>query len=232
MNSALLSASLFATTIAPFILLRGRSGIYTYLPGIAAALLLGAMARSFYDTPLKEERRDGGTEGRRDGETNFQAIPQSLCLSFPLFLRLSSFVSPSLSGHFFKLIASTPILLVVVLYSLLTVVHSLRWKRMAEINTFALNQIAKQGIKPKPNTWFILTYSEADSVHGFPDSMAHGFSSALRMLYADQTLNGSIARQADLRDTKLQAPIIRLAYTHGGDGAPRLVVYSEEAFIF
>src|SRR5262249_54781388 len=33
MNDALLSASLFATAIAPFILLRGRSGIYTYLPG-------------------------------------------------------------------------------------------------------------------------------------------------------------------------------------------------------
>ena len=56
MNDALLSASLFAATIAPFILLRGRSGIYTYLPGIAAALLLGAMARAF-------------TEGRGDEAT-------------------------------------------------------------------------------------------------------------------------------------------------------------------
>jgi hypothetical protein len=53
MNDALLSASLFAVAIAPFILLRGRSGIYTYLPGIAAALLFGAMARAF-------------TEGRGD----------------------------------------------------------------------------------------------------------------------------------------------------------------------
>jgi hypothetical protein len=49
MNSALLSVSFFATTIAPFILLRGRSGIYTYLPGIAAALLLGDTARALSD---------------------------------------------------------------------------------------------------------------------------------------------------------------------------------------
>src|SRR5262245_25702426 len=55
MNDALLSASLFATAIAPFILLRGRSGIYTYLPGIAAALLLGSTARAFYDAPLCAE---------------------------------------------------------------------------------------------------------------------------------------------------------------------------------
>jgi hypothetical protein len=100
---------------------------------------------------------------------------------------------------------------------------------MAEINNLVLNRIAGQVMKPLPNTWFVLTYSEADSVHGFPDSMAHGFSYALRMLYANPTLNGSIARQSELRRTNIQAPVIRIAYIHGGDGAPRLVVSSEES---
>jgi hypothetical protein len=43
-----LSVMLFATTIAPVILIRGRSGLYTYLPGTGAALLLGAAACSLY----------------------------------------------------------------------------------------------------------------------------------------------------------------------------------------
>jgi hypothetical protein len=37
--------TLFALAISPFILLPARSGIYTYLPGAAAALLLGAIVR-------------------------------------------------------------------------------------------------------------------------------------------------------------------------------------------
>jgi hypothetical protein len=45
-----LSVMLFAVTIAPVILIRGRSGLYTYLPGIGAALLLGATARALYPT--------------------------------------------------------------------------------------------------------------------------------------------------------------------------------------
>lgn len=44
----LMSVMLFAVTIAPVILIRGRSGLYTYLPGIGAALLLGAATRSLY----------------------------------------------------------------------------------------------------------------------------------------------------------------------------------------
>jgi hypothetical protein len=49
-REVLLSAMLFAVTIAPVILIRGRSGLYTYLPGIGAALMLGAAARSLYST--------------------------------------------------------------------------------------------------------------------------------------------------------------------------------------
>ena len=92
MNSVLLSAALFVTTIAPFILLRGRSGIYTYLPGIAAALLLGAMARSF-----AEGKRDGGTERQSDRETKKQSSNSSLCPSVPLSLRLPVPLSLSVS---------------------------------------------------------------------------------------------------------------------------------------
>ena len=217
MNGALLSASLFAIAIAPFILLRGRSGIYTYLPGTAAALLLGAAARAF-------------TEGRCDGATGRQGDKESWMESGALFshspiLPFSQSPSPSL-----RLLATAPILLMVALYSLLTVVHSLKWMRMAEINNFVLKRIAGRVIKPQPNTSFILTYSEADNVNGFPDSLAHGFSCALRMLYADPTLNGSIGRQGESRPVSLQSSVIRLAYINGG--APRLVISSDESCIY
>jgi hypothetical protein len=119
----------------------------------------------------------------------------------------------------------------VAIYSLFTVVHSLKWMRMAEINNFVLNRIAGRVIKPQPNTSFILTYSEADNVNGFPDSLAHGFSCALRMLYADPTLNGSIGRQGESRPVSLQSSVIRLAYINGG-GAPRLVISSDESCIY
>jgi hypothetical protein len=49
-REVIFSGLLFATTIAPVILIRGRSGLYTYLPGIGAALLLGAAARSLDST--------------------------------------------------------------------------------------------------------------------------------------------------------------------------------------
>jgi protein O-mannosyl-transferase len=49
-REVILSAMLFALTIAPVVLIRGRSGLYTYLPGTGAALLLGATARSLYST--------------------------------------------------------------------------------------------------------------------------------------------------------------------------------------
>lgn len=53
-REVLMSVVLFASTIAPVILIRGRSGLYTYLPGIAAALLLGATTRSLYSTAGRE----------------------------------------------------------------------------------------------------------------------------------------------------------------------------------
>jgi hypothetical protein len=219
MNDALLSASLFAAAIAPFILLRGRSGIYTYLPGIAAAMLLGAVARVFYDAPLKKRRGDGEREKGREGERERRKEDSSLslCPSVPPFLRP---------------LAMAPVMLVIALYSLFTVVHSLRWMRMAEINTFVLNRTAERVTKPQPNTLFILTYSEADNVNGFPDSLAHGFSCALRVLYADPTLSGTIGRHRESRYTDRQSAVIRLAYIHNRDGEPQLVIGSDESCVF
>jgi hypothetical protein len=49
-NELLLSLIMFGLMIAPFILLAGRSGIYTYLPGVAGALLLGAAVRSLFQS--------------------------------------------------------------------------------------------------------------------------------------------------------------------------------------
>jgi len=46
-----LSMMLFAVTSGPFLLLSVRSATYSYLPGIGAALLLGAVARSLYAAP-------------------------------------------------------------------------------------------------------------------------------------------------------------------------------------
>jgi hypothetical protein len=44
----LLSGLLFLTPLAPVVLLRGRSGIYSYLPGIGASVVLGAVVQSLY----------------------------------------------------------------------------------------------------------------------------------------------------------------------------------------
>jgi hypothetical protein len=48
-QDVLLSVCLFLITISPVILLRSRSGIYSYLPGIPAALLFGLTVRALND---------------------------------------------------------------------------------------------------------------------------------------------------------------------------------------
>jgi hypothetical protein len=100
------------------------------------------------------------------------------------------------------------------------------------IKTLCKNRVSRRVIKPQPNTLFILTYSEADNVNGFPDCLAHGFSCALRVLYADPTLSGSIGRQGESRYTDRRSAVIRLAYIHSGDGEPRLVIGSDESCVF
>src|SRR5262249_21652902 len=96
-KDAFFSLALFGVTIAPFILLPTRSGVYSYLPGIAAALLFGATAQSLYESPLKSPARANA-------------------------------------------LALSPIIIVIVTYSLFTVVHSLKWKTMAESSAAVLSQ--------------------------------------------------------------------------------------------
>jgi hypothetical protein len=50
----ILSIVLFAVTVAPILLVNYSTGIYTYLPGISAALLLGATARSLQESALQK----------------------------------------------------------------------------------------------------------------------------------------------------------------------------------
>jgi hypothetical protein len=47
-NEVVFSILLCAIMISPFMLLTSRSGIYTYMPAVASAVLLGASVRSFY----------------------------------------------------------------------------------------------------------------------------------------------------------------------------------------
>lgn len=58
-RDALLSIALFLVVIAPFLLLRGKSGIYMYLAGACAALLLGALVRALNASrqTIKQTRR-------------------------------------------------------------------------------------------------------------------------------------------------------------------------------
>src|SRR5262245_21291802 len=180
-NDTLFSIILFTITIAPFIFLRARSGMYTYLPGTAAALLLGAMATSLYQLPESRPAR-------------------------------------------FRFFSLSPILLVIVIFGILTVIHSLKWMRMAEVNTSVLNQIAAQQMKAEPGTSFVLTYSEADKAHGFPDSFGLGFPDALRVLYANPELNGKIVRYGDVYTIDLRFPVTHFTYTLSNAGEPQIIM--------
>jgi hypothetical protein len=53
-HDLILSSVFFAVTVAPILLVNYSTGIYTYLPGISAALLLGAAARSLQESALKK----------------------------------------------------------------------------------------------------------------------------------------------------------------------------------
>ncbi|MBO0722746.1 MAG: hypothetical protein J2P41_18120 [Blastocatellia bacterium] len=148
-NEIYFSLCLFAITIAPFILLPGRSGIYTYLPGIAASLLLGAVVRSWPEQFSK-------------------STPQT------------------------DLITSSPLILAIFVFCLLTIGHSIKWMKMAEVNAAVLRRIITRYAKLEPHSLVILSYSEIDRENRFPESMAWAFSAALRLTYADPTVSGSI----------------------------------------
>jgi hypothetical protein len=181
LNDALFSITLFAITVAPFILLRARSGMYTYLPGTAAALLFGATATSLSQLPVTRAVR-------------------------------------------FRFLHLFPIKLVIILFSFLTVMHCLKWMRMAEVNTTVLNQIAVQQVKAEPGASFILTYSEVDKAHWFPDSFGLGFPDAVRVLYADPELNGAIVRQSDINTIKVKSPVTHFTYSLSKEGEPQVIM--------
>jgi len=183
LNDTLFSIILFTITIAPFIFLRARSGMYTYLPGTAAALLLGATANSLSQAAENRPAR-------------------------------------------FKFLSLSPILLVIVIFGILTVIHSLKWMRMAEVNTSVLNQIAAQQMKAEPGMSFVLTFSEVDKAHGFPDSFGLGFPDALRVLYANPDLNGKIVRHGDLYTIDLRFPVTHFTYSLSNDGEPQIIMNS------
>jgi hypothetical protein len=176
------SLALFASTIAPFILLPKRSGIYTYLPGVAAALLLGAVVRAWYEP---------------------------------------SFVPSLKSPPRPALITASPIILVIVIYCFLTVGHSFRWLKMAEINTTILRQIVTQRAKVEPNTVIILTYSEIDLENRFPESLAWGFSPALRILYSDRTVSGELIHSVEPYRNKSSE--IHFVYQRDNNGEPEVI---------
>jgi hypothetical protein len=180
-KDTLFSIILFAIAISPFIFLRARSGMYTYLPGTAAALLLGSMANSLYQLPISRPPR-------------------------------------------LRLLSLSPILLVILILSILTVMHCLKWMRMAEVNTAVLNQITAQQVKANPGSIFILTYSEVDKAHGFPDSFGLGFPDAIRVLYADPGLGGSIVHQRNLYTINVSSPVTHFTYSLNKNGEPQVIM--------
>jgi hypothetical protein len=149
-REVLLSALLFAAMIAPVILIRGRSGLYTYLPGIGAALLLGAATRSLCSTAGDER-------------------PHTWVNLLPIFL-LVALLAAAMIGQSWK------------------------WRTMAKTNSAILRQIAEQEPQPERNTQFVLSYSQPDRRHRFPDGFGTwSFSFALRLLYDEPSLRGDIA---------------------------------------
>jgi hypothetical protein len=170
-NEVVFSIVLCAIMISPFMLLFFRSGIYTYLPEAASAVLLGAAARSFYQPDDNDAAR---------------SRPAAL----------------------------VPVLLVVATFTIFMVGQSQRWMTEAKTTTVVLNQISEQVTRPEPNTYFVLKYTAPDRANRFPNGFATwAFPAALRLHYADPSLNGTIVL-ADASDTPpAGSPRINLLYT-------------------
>lgn len=56
-DNLILCAALFIISLSPFVMMKMRSGIYTYLPGIAAALLLGSILHNLSNSKLIGAKR-------------------------------------------------------------------------------------------------------------------------------------------------------------------------------
>lgn len=169
---------LFVLSLAPFVMLRVRSGIYSYLPGIFAALLLGAVLHSF------AKSAPGIQEGR------FRA-------------------------------AWIPIISIIVVYTIFTYGTGKRWVIMAKTNTAVLSQIHAQQPQCGANTVIILNYSEIDRKNRFPEGLAWGFPYALRLMYSDPTLDGSLIKNGEPLPYALLDQRICFAYD-SSSGAPTI----------
>ena len=120
--------------------------------------------------------------------------------------------------------ANILILMVVAVYATFTVIHCQKWKKMAEINAIVLDQIKRQHIAARPNTFFFLTYIAADRTHLFPDGFASwGFPYALKVLYADPTVNGLIVRGSIPCVFSDQRPIVHFRYTIDDWNRPHVI---------
>jgi hypothetical protein len=146
-------ASLYILTIAPFLMMKARSGIYSYLPGLFAALLLGAILSSFLRP----------APGR-------QVKPFSR--------------------------AAFPVIFVVVVYTVFSFGHGMRWVTIAKTNTSIIRQIQDLQPEVKSRSVILLHYVESDRVHRFPEGLSWGFPFAMRLAYDDPTL-GAVLVQGD-----------------------------------
>jgi hypothetical protein len=178
-RDAWLSLALFSIALAPFMLLSVRSATYSYLSGMGAALLLGAVARSV----------DAGN---------------------------------TIRGPRPPLLASSPILLVVVIYAGFTIGHSWKWVRMGEVDRAVLDQIVMQEPRIPPNTFVALKYSDVDRQHRFPDGFpANAFRYALRLRYDDASLDGKVVRAGEAYSIGGKAGEIQFEY-RVVDGRPTI----------
>jgi 4-amino-4-deoxy-L-arabinose transferase-like glycosyltransferase len=187
-DDLLLPVLFFGFTIAPVILIYSRSGIYSYFSGIPAALLLGAVTRSLY-------------------ETTFASPPR------------------------YPRLAAAPIIFIVVLYAGMIPGHGLRWMRMGNVSAMVLNQITTQLVKPEPNTFFVMTYTERDKKLILSDALGWGFGFALRVLYDDQSLDGEIRKQGGPCLHCDRSPLIHFIYTLDNNGLPQVTIGSKDVHL-
>jgi hypothetical protein len=84
----------------------------------------------------------------------------------------------------------------------------------AKTTTEVLNQISTQVAGPQPNTYFVLRYKEEDRVRKFPGGFATwSFPSALRLHYADPSLDGTIVLADASYSAPAGSPVEDLLYT-------------------
>ncbi|MCA1592712.1 MAG: hypothetical protein LC754_08695 [Acidobacteria bacterium] len=184
MRDVLLSIMLFAVTIAPFILLYNRrSAVYSYLPGVGAALFLGGLARALYGTPSGERPPP-------------------------------------------KLLKSMPVILVVIVYSALTISSNLKWMRIAIEGDAVLRQIAAQQPVVKPGAFISLNCPQLNSGPRCLEAFGNGFALAVRVLYRDKSLDGAIIRQGEPYSLDKKVSEVQFEYRLI-DGKPMVIKTTE-----